>query len=479
MRDWPPNNWIYSEQSKSVVERGENEIVQIRILHTNDTHSHFDAYPKIAAFLKENSSDIPSALVDIGDNMDRFHPITEATQGQANTAMLNLLKYDYATIGNNEGITLDYQGLSGLYRDADFQVLVANLFETSGEYPNGVKPYVFKQMGEYKVCFIGVTVYYQHFYELLGWKLEDPLMMLEKILQEVRKDADAVVVLSHLGISDDEEMARRFPDIDVILGGHTHHALPEGKQIGKTLVCGAGRYGQFIGEVNISFNEQKGISEKSAKLHPLVDVTPDAELETVIARMEKEASVVLQYKLAEIEEPLSNEWFASSPLSDLLAEALKEWCDADIGMVNAGILLASIPSGTVTRETLHRICPHPINPCRVTLTGEELREVLKLAIHPEMEGLHVKGLGFRGKVMGKMAFSGLTLESEALSDGTVHIKAIRVNGKEVQSQDAISIGTIDMFTFGRMYPSIVRAKDKKFYMPELLRDVLAEKLTRL
>lgn len=479
MRGWLPNNWIYFNQSMCVNERGENKIVQIRILHTNDTHSHFEAYPKIAAFLKENSSEIPSALVDIGDNMDRFHPITEATQGQANTAMLNLLKYDYATIGNNEGITLDYQALSVLYREADFQVLVANLFETSGEYPEWVKPYFYKQMGDKKVCFIGVTVYYQHFYELLGWKLEDPYMMLEKILPDVRAEADAVVVLSHLGISDDEEMARRFPEIDVILGGHTHHVLPEGKLIGNTLVCGAGKYGQFIGEVHISFNEQKRITQKTAKLHSLEETHPSNEVKKVIDRMQEEASGALQYKLAELQEPLNIDWFAPSPLANLLAEALKEWCDADIGMVNAGVLLESIPTGAVTREVLHRICPHPINPCRVTLTGEELREVLQQSIQPEMEELKVKGLGFRGKVMGKMAFSGLELESEFFSDGTLQIKAIRVKGKEIQSHDAITIGTIDMFTFGRMYPSIVRAKHKKFFMPELLRDVLAEKLSRL
>nr|WP_204418702.1 bifunctional UDP-sugar hydrolase/5'-nucleotidase [Bacillus tianshenii] len=463
----------------SLDDRGESEIVQIRILHTNDIHSHFDAYPKIAAFLKGDSSGIPFALVDIGDNMDRFHPITEATQGQANTSMLNLLKYDYATIGNNEGITLDYQALSELYRDADFQVLVANLFETSGEYPGWVKHYAYKQMDEVRVCFIGLSVYYQHFYELLGWKLEDPYSMLEKILPEVRAEADAVVVLSHLGISDDEEMARRFPEIDVILGGHTHHVLPEGKMIGNTLVCGAGKYGQFIGEVTIGFNEQKGITVKTAKLHSMDGIHPDNEVEEIINKMEEEASGALKYKLAELQEPMNIDWFAPSPLANLLAEALKEWCEADIGMVNAGVLLESIPAGAVTRQALHRICPHPINPCRVTLTGEELREVLQQAIQPEMEELKVKGLGFRGKVMGRMAFSGLEMEHEIFSDGSIQVKSLLINGKEVKSNDAISIGTIDMFTFGRMYPSIVRAKDKKFYMPELLRDVLAEKLSQV
>ncbi|WP_223701435.1 bifunctional metallophosphatase/5'-nucleotidase [Sutcliffiella deserti] len=453
--------------------------MEIRILHTNDIHSHFDAYPKLATFLAETPKNVPSVLVDIGDNMDRFHPITEATNGKANTKLLNALNYDYATIGNNEGITLDYDALSGLYQEADFHVLVGNLFEKDGQYPQWLKPYEYKQMGNLKVCFIGITVYFKHFYTLLGWEMEDPFLTLEKYMPEIRQKADVVVVLSHLGITDDEELARRFPEVDVILGGHTHHVLPEGKWIGNTLLCGGGKHGQYIGQVDLVYNKENKIVQKSAKLHSLKEVNECPVIKNTIAKMQAEATVVLNKKVADIPNTINVEWFAASPLADLLAESLKEWCEADIGMVNAGVLLESIPAGEVTREALHRICPHPINPCKITLTGEELREVVQQALQPEMEGLLVKGLGFRGKVMGKMVFSGLELETESLEGNKLQVTAVLVHGKKIGAQEKVKIGTIDMFTFGRMYPSISRAKEKTFYMPELLRDVLAQKLARL
>ncbi|WP_078379098.1 bifunctional metallophosphatase/5'-nucleotidase [Sutcliffiella halmapala] len=453
--------------------------MHIRILHTNDIHSHFETYPKLATFLKDSDKNVPSVLVDIGDNMDRFHSITEATNGRANTALLNYLQYDFATIGNNEGITLAYQELTELYQEAEFSVLVANLFEQNGNYPEWIKPYAYKEIEGLKVCFIGVTVFYQKFYQLLGWKLEEPFQVLEEILPEIVKEADAVVVLSHLGITDDEEMARRFPAIDVILGGHTHHVLPEGKWIGNTLLCGAGKYGEYIGQVDLSFNQEKKILQKSASLHSLRPIKACPSLQSKIEEIQHEASAVLRNNVAIINRPLKVSWFEDSPFPDLLAEALKEWCDADIGMVNAGVLLESIEAGEVTKEDLHRICPHPINPCRVSLTGEELKEVIQQAVQPEMEKLRIKGIGFRGKVMGKMAFSGLGLETEVHSDGSVQVVTVFVNGRDILPHEIISIGTIDMFTFGGMYPSIMRAKDKKFYMPELLRDVLAGKIARL
>ncbi|NLP52323.1 bifunctional UDP-sugar hydrolase/5'-nucleotidase [Bacillus sp. RO1] len=447
---------------------------QIRILHTNDIHSHFDAYPKLATFLKEQASTQPSALVDIGDNMDRFHPITEATSGKANTKLLNMLHYDYATFGNNEGITLDYQGLSKLYEDAEFPVLAANLFEENGNYPCWVKPYDVKDMGDVKVAFIGVTVFYQHFYSLLGWKIDDPYIILEKHLPVLKEEADIIVVLSHLGISDDEEMARRFPDIDVILGGHTHHVLPEGRRIGNTLICGAGKYGQYIGQVDLVYDKDSELLiDSTAKLYKLELYEPDQQLTEWIKDMEQVAEEHLNKKVGSIEQSLPVEWFAPSIFPDFLAEKLREWCQADIGMVNAGVLLDGLDKGEVTLSMLHRICPHPINPCRVTLTGEELREVVQQALHPDMENLRVKGLGFRGEVMGRMAFSGVRFDTEAIKDGSVQVTDIYMGAKRLNATDRVTIGTIDMFTFGRMYPSIIRAKEKKFFLPELLRDVLA------
>ncbi|MCB2621777.1 bifunctional metallophosphatase/5'-nucleotidase, partial [Listeria monocytogenes] len=62
-----------------------------------------------------------AALVfDIGDFLDRVHPLTEGTNGLANTALLNQLPYDVVTFGNNEGPTLAHEDLDKLYEHAVF-----------------------------------------------------------------------------------------------------------------------------------------------------------------------------------------------------------------------------------------------------------------------------------------------------------------------------------------------------------------------
>src|SRR5690625_4958086 len=99
---------------------------------TNDLHSNFEQWPRVAAFLKQESAKRAAAddsywLIDIGDHVDRVDPIAEAFMGKANVALLNELDYDVVTIGNNEGITLPHEDLFHLYDDAAFQVVCANL----------------------------------------------------------------------------------------------------------------------------------------------------------------------------------------------------------------------------------------------------------------------------------------------------------------------------------------------------------------
>lgn len=85
----------------------------------------------------------------------------------------------------------------------------------------------------------------------------------------------------------------------------------------------------------------------------------------------------MQEKVTTIESKLETKWFDESPLPQLLTDAIKDWCGADIGMMNAGMVLDSLEAGIVTREEIHRICPHPINPIRVTLTGQQLIETVR------------------------------------------------------------------------------------------------------
>lgn len=457
---------------------------KIHIYHTNDLHSHFDNWAKMVHFLKKrkelHKADRENMLLfDIGDHMDRFHPITEATHGKANVELMNSLHYDGAVIGNNEGITLPYESLDTLYEAANFPVILANLYDRNGKRPAWAIPYKIHEFESgIRVGVVGVSVFYQSLYGLLGWEMTDPVEELSKILPDLKRETDALVLLSHLGITDDEMIARTFPEIDCILGGHTHHLLDVGEFVGGTLLCGAGKYGEHIGHVTLEFEKgTRKILKKQAAVISTIDMQADEETEAELEALAAAGNEILKEPIAEASGDLVVDWYAPSPLAQFLAGALREWCKTDLSMVNSGMLLGSIPKGKVTRELLHRICPHPINPCVVKLTGEELKEVVLMAHTERMVHLKVKGLGFRGKVMGVMVYEGIEVEAADLPDGTSHVKNIKVLGEPLINEKVYQIATVDMFTFGSLFPEIRRAPHKQYFMPEFLRDLLAWKLS--
>ena len=122
---------------------------KIVILHTNDLHSHLENWPRIRRFLdqrkrenekKENTTTI---AVDLGDFVDRWHPLSEATNGQANILLMNEVGYDAATIGNNEGVgNSKEESKSFLCHHAEFDIILDNLFDKNTfQPPIWTKPY--------------------------------------------------------------------------------------------------------------------------------------------------------------------------------------------------------------------------------------------------------------------------------------------------------------------------------------------------
>lgn len=161
-------------------------------------------------------------------------------------------------------------------------------------------------------------------------------------------------------------------------------------------------------------------------------------------------------------EPLKQQLFKESSLSSFFGRAMIEYTDADCAMFNAGIFLSSLEKGWVTKRQLHSMLPHPINPCVISLSGSELLEVYTLAQNKEWPKLEIKGLGFRGTLMGKMIFERLYKNKQG---------ELFAGNRQVVPSESYKLATLDMFTFGFFFPSLQQA-EKEYYMPELIRDLV-------
>ncbi|WP_435921827.1 bifunctional metallophosphatase/5'-nucleotidase [Paenibacillus sp. DYY-L-2] len=452
----------------------------LTILYTNDLHSHFGAMGRIAAMADEFRA-VPDAsvlLLDIGDHMDRAAVETEGTMGQANVDVINLTGYDAVTIGNNEGLTFTPELLRQAYAGLACPVVCGNIREiATGLPPDWMIEHHLVRRGGFSIGLIGATAAYPDFYELLGLEALDPRKTIAESVRHLRTRADIIIVMSHLGLPMDRELAETIPGIDLIIGGHTHHLLEEPLFIGTTAITAAGKFGRHLGRITVRKNPATGKPEFLEGC--CIPVEPGAEDENVLHAIsihQQAAKQRLDRTVAMIDRELPIKYAEESPFGNLLAQAVKRYTGSEISLVNSGQLLMDLPKGEISEGMLHAVCPSPINPCRMNMTGEDILFSLEQSLLPEMTDKAIFGYGFRGKVLGGICVDGMEILYDPEAPPFQRIVEASVHGTPMSKHKTYSVGTLDMFTFGIGYERIKNGTDKEYMLPDFLRDLLKTEL---
>lgn len=437
--------------------------MNIKLFHTNDVHSTFDNYTRITSYIQDMKRAYGASMlyVDVGDHVDRSHPLTEATLGQANIEMLNEALCDVATIGNNEGITLEKKDLERLYKYADFDVICANLRHKE-THELMFEPYVIREVGDVRIAFIAATVEFTPFYDALNWEVSGAIEWIRKYVDEVKDKSDIIILMSHLGRYDDELIAETMPEIDIILSAHTHHYFLEGEWIGNTLIGAAGRFGEYIGEITIDYTDGQ-IKEKEARL---IDVNL---LSSKHDKSYDRGKQLLSVPVLKNAEPIERRLLSASRFMTELNEILLKFTRSHATLINTGLIVKPFYGGELTLYDLHTVLPHAINAVRIKLTGRELKEVIEQSEEHEFQDAIVKGMGFRGDIFGRFAMHNIGYITSKREYFIYQDNQPRL----IDDHGIYYLGTLDMYTFGRFFPQF-KSAIKEYLIPDMLRDIVKE-----
>ncbi|HPD05801.1 MAG TPA: hypothetical protein P5547_12955 [Spirochaetota bacterium] len=114
-------------------------------------------------------------------------------------------------------------------------------------------------------------------------KVTDITEALKKEIAAMEK-MDFIVLLSHCGFEKDKELAAQFPQIGLIVGGHSQTLIKKPVKIGNTFIVQAGANGARIGVLDAVITNKYIASYKHTFIHPRYE-DPDDE---AIAKMIKE-----------------------------------------------------------------------------------------------------------------------------------------------------------------------------------------------
>ena len=450
---------------------------KIILLHTNDLHSHLENWPKVRRFLlnrkQEESPEKKVITIDLGDFVDRWHPLTEATNGQANVQLMNQIHYDAATIGNNEGVGNSKDELNHLYDRANFDIVLDNLFDKQTLQPpewSQQSKIITTDQGT-KVGLLAFTAPFPLTYSPNGWDIRQVMDILPDLVEELRPKVDVLVLMSHLGISVDRQIARELPMIDVILGSHTHHLFETGEKIGKVQLAAAGKYGYYVGEVQVFVNRNHRISDTTAHTFPTEKMLELPEDQKEIRDyLQTGHRLLADKKVANLPFTLSVDLQAENPMINYTLKAVKEAANTEAAVLNSGLFLTDIPAGIINQDQLHTALPHPMHLIKVTLDGANLiRLILEMEKNRHfLINFPVMGMGFRGKILGHLVYDGIEY------DRVNH--QVRWLGEPVDPETEYTIATVDHFMFVPFFPTIEIAGRYEFLFPKFIRSVLGDYL---
>ena len=205
------------------------------------------------------------------------------------------------------------------------------------------KPAVIKEAGGHRIGIIGQAMPYvpiahpKRFTPDWTFGIRDA--ELQKVVDRLRQQdkVEAVILLSHNGMDVDLKLAGRVTGIDVILGGHTHDAVPQPSVVansnGKTVVTNAGSNGKFLAVLDLDFGAGR-VRDIRYHLLPIYAnmIKLDAAMAALIERLRAPYEAKFGEQLATADELLYRRGNFTGPMDQLICEALRRELDVQIAL---------------------------------------------------------------------------------------------------------------------------------------------------
>ncbi|GHO46813.1 bifunctional metallophosphatase/5'-nucleotidase [Ktedonospora formicarum] len=404
---------------------------RIRILHSNDIHGRIAGLARIATLVKrerEEHPELPILYLDGGDIEESSVRLSNLTRGVGMHRLLAVAGCDAATIGNGGMMRYGYQILKEYGEAVHFPELLANMRTPEGAVPEGALPATILQAGSLRLGIIGLTDNLNNIYTEFFSMPELPAgpLVRELTTELHQQGAEVVIVLSHLGLPNDRNLALELQGIvPLIIGAHTHDLLPEGEQIGEVLIAQAGYFAQHLGQIDLFWDGSNLHVEQIQVRTVEEEVPPAPEIQIEVERVEAEMEHHLNMIVGIMDKPFDYSEEHECAAANLMADMLRERMSADIGMVTAGIsFIAGIPAGPLTRKMLWEICPWPSNPAIVEMTGEQLLATVRRGYNPQKAAERPRPL--RGHALGFFHLSGASYHDGELLIAGAPVEAERI-----------------------------------------------------
>jgi 2',3'-cyclic-nucleotide 2'-phosphodiesterase (5'-nucleotidase family) len=398
---------------------------RIVIFHFNDVHGKIDNFAKVAAIVEnERNSGRRVYLFCAGDNFTG-NPVVDqyAPPGEPILELVNRLGVDLLCPGNHE---FDY-GLETLGRfsaRARFPFISANIADPAGLLPK-LRPAASLDAGQgVRIAVFGLIqvepgngLPSTHPDRVKGLSFSEPLATAMG-MKKLRGECDVLIALTHIGYDQDLLLAQRLPELDVIIGGHSHTRVDPAETVNGVLLAQAGSDTKYLGRIDLLLRGGR-VVEKKGTLIDLKQVRDEAaDVREMIVRFNQNPA--LARVLAEA--PFAIE--GKDALGSLMTDAMRAAHGLDIAFQNeGGIRMGRLPE-KITLKDVFTLDPFGNQVIEIAMSVDEIRSLIadSFAKGGEID-LQVSGMAYTVRADGAGKISAIELrgtDGRPLADGRTY-----------------------------------------------------------
>ncbi|WP_422123968.1 bifunctional metallophosphatase/5'-nucleotidase [Planococcus sp. X10-3] len=263
---------------------------EITLIHNNDSHSVHDNIARTATLVEEIRKANDNTLLLSAGDVTSWNIGAKREDAIANAFFMNHFGYDGMVLGNHEfdlgeGI-VNHEALGNYIKDSAYPVLAGNVDFSRDEFLEPLADYSYSDepvegrinkgytitVGEEQIGIFGIT----HYKDVVTVPGDVSFADYTETAKEAvahfeSQGINKIIALTHIGIGNDRRLAEAVPEIDVIIGGHSHVTTSPPNKIGDTLVLQTGEYNTYLGELKLAFDEKGKISDHQGKLHKVAE----------------------------------------------------------------------------------------------------------------------------------------------------------------------------------------------------------------
>ncbi len=351
---------------------------RIVIFHFNDIHGKIDNFAKVAAIVEnERRGGGDVFLFCAGDNftgnpvIDQYEP-----PGEPMLELLNRLGVDVMCPGNHE-FDVGLENLKKFAARSRFPFISDNIHDGADSFPQLKSHVILKTKDGIRIAVFGLIqteresgIPSTHPDKVKGLRFSEPLQAAMK-MKKLRKGNHVFLALTHLGYDVDRLLAERMPQLDAIIGGHSHTRVDPAETVNGVLIAQAGSDNHYLGRVELRLRNGRVVEKKGTLIDLKGQHDEVPEVRAMIDRFNQNPAFARVIAVA----PFAIE--GKDALGSLMTDSMCWAHGLDVAFQNEGGIRLNRLSENITLKDVYTLDPFGNQVVEIAMNAEEIRSLIR------------------------------------------------------------------------------------------------------